>query len=175
MRISLLAGLAVIVCPPMLGAQSGAFERAIHDTTLANGLQVIAVENHAVPLVTAVVAVRTGAFTQEKGDEGVSHLFERMLFKSYREGDGRSFEQRVGEMDGRYSGGTTTEGVTYYIVAPSKHFDDVMTTLAELVRYPRFTDDELQQERQVFFDGFHRAESDPRPGSRILSPAAVPF
>jgi len=34
----------------------------IHQTRLDNGLDVIVVENHAVPLATVLIAVRNGAF-----------------------------------------------------------------------------------------------------------------
>ena len=66
--------------------------QVIHDTTLANGLQVISAENHSVPLVTLMVVVHTGAFTQEPTQVGVPHLFEHMLFKSYNS-DGRKWGQ----------------------------------------------------------------------------------
>src|SRR5215472_17005157 len=62
---------------------SSALARIVRDTTLANGLEVISVENHTVPLATVEVVVHTGAFTQDAGTEGVPHLFEHMLFRSY--------------------------------------------------------------------------------------------
>ena len=49
------------------------FARVIRDTTLENGLQVIAIENHQAPLTTVEVVVHTGAFTQDHGQEGVPH------------------------------------------------------------------------------------------------------
>ena len=36
----------------------------VRDSTLANGLHVIVVENHAVPLVTVELDVKNGAYTE---------------------------------------------------------------------------------------------------------------
>ena len=132
----------------------------LHDSTLANGLQVIALENHSVPLVTVIVAVRTGAFTQEPGQEGVPHLFEHMLFKSYNEG-GRSWGHAMGEIDGEYNGETGEEVVRYFVTMPSENVEGGMRALAELVRDPNFSDEDLVQERRVVFDELNRDRSSP--------------
>ncbi len=57
-------------------------ERVLRREVLSNGLEVIVVENHAVPLVTLEVDVRNGAFTQTAETEGLAHLYEHMFFKA---------------------------------------------------------------------------------------------
>src|SRR5262245_59744997 len=49
--------------------------------TLSNGLQIIVVENHAQPLVTVEIAVRTGSMSEPPEYNGLSHLYEHMFFK----------------------------------------------------------------------------------------------
>ena len=133
----------------------------LHDSTLPNGLQVIALENHSVPLVTVIVAVRTGAFTQEPGQEGVPHLFEHMLFKSYNE-DRRSWGAAMSDLDiAGYNGLTGDEVVRYFITLPSENVEGGMRALAELVRDPDFSDDDLVQERRVVLDELNRDRSSP--------------
>ncbi len=133
----------------------------LHDSTLANGLQVIVIENHTVPLVTVIVTVRTGAFTQEPGQEGVPHLFEHMLYKSYNE-DRRSWGQAMSELDiAGYNGETGDEMVRYFITLPSENVEGGMRALAELVRDPEFTEEDLVQERRVVYDELNRRQSSP--------------
>src|SRR4051812_17709941 len=64
-----LALLLVAWTPPAL-AQA---DLPIRDTTLANGLQVIVIENHAVPLVTMELDVKNGGYTQTPEYEGLAH------------------------------------------------------------------------------------------------------
>ena len=48
--------------------------------TLSNGLEVIVIENPAVPLVTVEIAVHAGAFVEPPELDGLSHLYEHMFF-----------------------------------------------------------------------------------------------
>src|SRR5256885_6908158 len=52
--------------PTPVRAQQSPLARFIHQTRLDNGLDVIVVENHAVPLATVLVAVRNGAYRSEE-------------------------------------------------------------------------------------------------------------
>ena len=70
MRIS-ACGLAALLWAVSLAAQS---DLPIHKKTLPNGLDVIVVENHAVPLVTVELDVKNGAFTEPPEFDGLSHL-----------------------------------------------------------------------------------------------------
>ncbi|SRR5579883_457484 len=138
--------------------------RFIRDTSLGNGLAVIVIENHTVPLATVEIAVRTGAFTQDSGTEGVPHLFEHMLFKSYVGylGAGeRTFGQEASELDAIHNGTTAEEEVTYFLTLPSVFVDRGMALLAHLLEDPVFTQDNLDEERRVVLDEFNRDQSDP--------------
>ena len=44
---------------------------------LDNGLQVVVIENHKVPLATIEIAVKNGAYTEGPEYSGLSHLFEQ--------------------------------------------------------------------------------------------------
>ena len=79
-RRGLLAG--VLLMAPALGAQSG--QVGIQSRKLANGLEVLVIENHAVPLVTIELNVKNGAFTEGPEFSGLSHLYEHMFFKANR-------------------------------------------------------------------------------------------
>lgn len=49
--------------------------------TLANGLEVIVLQDSSVPIVTVELAVRNGSFTESPEFHGLSHLYEHMFFK----------------------------------------------------------------------------------------------
>src|SRR5215203_3700313 len=70
--------LLALALPASLAAQA----LPVRDTTLANGLHVIVVENHAVPLVTVELDVKNGAYTQTPEYAGLAHLYEHMFFKA---------------------------------------------------------------------------------------------
>src|SRR5574342_596921 len=114
----LLTGLALPIA--RAPAQQSPLARFIHQTRLDNGLDVIVVENHAVPLATVLVAVHNGAFTQDSAEDGMAHLYEHLLFRSYH-GRPDAFGIEVTRLNGAYNGATAEEVVYYYVTVPSKN------------------------------------------------------
>jgi zinc protease len=164
-RRAAIAVLAIVVyaaSPAALRAQRATLDAIVHRQTLGNGMDVVVVENHAVPIATVEVVVKTGAMSQTPEDQGVPHLFEHMLFKGYRGNGGREFRTEVANLHAGYNGTTSEERVTYYLTLPSRRTDDAMRVLAHLVREPRFEKDDLNKERFVVLGEFKRDVSDPR-------------
>lgn len=161
--LAVLAGcLALPSLTARLAAQQATLERITHRDTLPNGLQVIVVENHAVPLATVEVVVHTGAMAQDSADQGVPHLFEHMLFSVYRDYEERTFEDAAASLHAVFNGLTDEERVLYYMRLPSSNVESAMGMLAQLVRDPRFDAKSLTRERFVVLNEMSRDLSDPR-------------
>jgi zinc protease len=155
--LSLLgAGLALLDG----AAQESPLARFIHQTRLDNGLEVIVVENHAVPLATVLVAVRNGAFTQDSAEQGLAHLYEHLLFRSFH-GRPDAFGIEVTQLNGVYNGATSHEVVYYFVTVPSKNAERGLKLVAQLVREARFSKGDLKDERPVVLDELQRGASDP--------------
>ena len=145
-----------------LGAQRAELERRIKRDTLPNGLEVIVVENHGVPIATIEVNARNGSFTQSPTYEGLSHLYEHMFFKSnasYPQPE--EFVARASELGAVFNGTTQEERVNYYLTVPSDSTMPAMAFLASALRTPLFRADELERERAVVIGEYDRNESDP--------------
>ncbi|HEY0724126.1 MAG TPA: insulinase family protein, partial [Pyrinomonadaceae bacterium] len=56
-------------------------EAKIFSQVLPNGLEVIILEDHSIPLVTIELAVKNGSYTEPPELNGLSHLYEHMFFK----------------------------------------------------------------------------------------------
>ena len=156
--VVLRAVIAVVGATPVT-AQQPARAAVIRQSTLDNGLQVLVVENHTVPLATVLVAVRTGAMTQGPGDRGLAHLYEHLLFRAY--GSDPSFGVDATSLDAVYNGTTGEEVVTYFLMLPSKNAVKAIALLARLLQKARFSDYDLQQELPVVLNELQRDESDP--------------
>lgn len=155
---ALAAALLLRLVP--LSAQQSGLARFIHRTTLDNGLDVIVVENTAVPLATVLVAVRNGAFTQDSAEDGLAHLYEHVLFRSYH-GHPTAFAAEATWLNGRSNGATSDEVVYYFVVVPSENLEGAIKLMAHLVQDARFSGGDLKEERPVVLDELQRHASDP--------------
>jgi zinc protease len=133
----------------------------IRRDTLDNGMSVIVVENHSVALATAHIVFRGGASTQTAEIQGVPHLFEHMLFRSYHGGTDVTFQRDASITGAAFNGATSDESVSYTMWLPADKLGDCMQMLADLVRDPVFLDTDLQTERFVVRNEMERGQSSP--------------
>jgi zinc protease len=161
-RRAILSVLVLLVAWRPLVAQRAELERQIRRDTLPNGLEIIVVENHGVPLATIEADVRNGSFTQTPTYEGLSHLYEHMFFKanrSYPEPD--EFVARASGLGAIFNASTQEERVNYYLTLPSDSVVPGIALFATALRTPLFLKEELERERAVVIGEYDRIESDP--------------
>ena len=158
----LFVGLLALVAWLPIGAQRAELERRIRRDTLSNGLEIIVVENHGVPLATIEADVRNGSFTQSPNYEGLSHLYEHMFFKANRDyPEPEAFVARASELGAVFNASTQEERVNYFLTVPSDSTQQGIALLASALRTPLFLTSELERERSVVIGEYDRAESDP--------------
>ena len=134
----------------------------IRDTVLANGLHVIVIESHAVPLVTVELDVKNGSFTEPPEFNGLSHLYEHMFFKANRTIPSQErYLQRLRELGASWNGTTSEERVNYFATVGVDSVRPMLQFLEDAIRYPLFLQEELVRERPVVTGEFDRNESNP--------------
>ena len=134
----------------------------INSRVLANGLEVVVLEDHAVPLVTIELAVRNGSFTEPPELNGLSHLYEHMFFKANRAiANQEEYLQRFGQLGIAYNAATREEVVHYYFTTTTPNLRTAMNFMKDATRYPLFDKGEFEREREVVIGEIDRNESNP--------------
>ena len=129
---------------------------------LDNGLEVVVIENHKVPLATIEIAVRNGAYTEGPEFSGLSHLFEHMFFKANKDyPDQEKFLKRTQELGAIWNGTTSEERVNYFFTFDRDSLDAGLRFMNAAIRFPIYRTEDMQKERPVVDGEFQRAESDP--------------
>lgn len=133
---------------PDAGAPPSMKMPTIRDTTLPNGLRVVLVERHALPLVSLELVVRGGASAHPADRAGLAALTADML----DEGTGtRSALDIASAVD--HLGATLTSSAGYdasqlHVSVLRKHFGEVLAILADVVMNPTFPETELERVRR---------------------------
>lgn len=129
---------------------------------LDNGLEVIVIENHKVPLATIEIAVKNGAYTEGPEYSGLSHLFEHMFFKANKDyPDQEKFITRTEELGMIWNGTTGGERVNYFFTFDKDSLDAGLRFMNAAIRYPIYRTEDMQKERPVVDGEFQRGESNP--------------
>ena len=108
---ALLIVLPGWIGPPALAANLA--DRVV-ETTLANGLKVLLVEEPKAPVVTIQVWYKVGSRNEPIGKSGVSHMIEHMMFKGTPTIGPKQFDLIVQRNGGQDNAQTTADYTAYY-------------------------------------------------------------
>ncbi len=164
--LSLMAGLALaapVLAPTPLPAQSRAdLAKVLKRSLLPNGMEVIVVENHGIPIATLEIDVRNGAFTQPPEYAGLAHMYEHMFFKANKAlPTADAFTDRAGELGAVFNGTTQEERVNYFLTLPADSIAGGLKFLADALISPLFLPEELTKEKEVVLGEYDRNEAQP--------------
>jgi zinc protease len=155
----MVALFCVLIVPGAARAQ----QYSIYTTTLANGLEVIAVENRIVPLVTVELDVRNGSYTEPPEYNGLSHLYEHMFFKANASIPSQEkYLARTRELGMSWNGTTSEERVNYFFTLSKDSLAQGLAFMRAATLTPLFLQSELERERPVVTGEYDRAESNPQ-------------
>src|SRR5689334_6071130 len=154
--------LIAALVPLSANAQRAELEKIIQRKVLPNGLEVIVVENHGVPLATVEIDVKNGSFTQTPEYEGLAHMYEHMFFRANSKyPEPNQFWDKASDLGAVFNASTREEVVNYYMTVPAEKLSDAVSLLATALKTPLFRPDELERERQVVIGEYDRNESSP--------------
>jgi zinc protease len=159
------AAIAFILLAALLAGcvEETPVEKELFQTkTLANGLEVIFVENHNIPLVSVVMAVKNGAYAESPEYNGLSHFYEHMFFKANEKIPSQEeYMEELRRLGASWNGWTGTETVAYYFTVPRENFEETMQFMENAIRFPKFDEEELEREKGVILAEYDRTEADP--------------
>ena len=144
-RAGLLFAFAIV----LLFASAAAAEPRVNTFTLANGLQVVVIEDHRVPVVTHMVWYRAGAAEDPWGTSGIAHFLEHLMFKSTGKLKSGEFSRTITRLGGRDNAVTTHDSTSYYQRVAKEHLRAVMELEADRMVNLRLVEEEVKTERDV--------------------------
>jgi zinc protease len=144
-RAGLLFALAIV----LLFAPAALAEPRVNTFTLANGLQVVVIEDHRVPVVTHMVWYRAGAAEDPWGTSGIAHFLEHLMFKSTGKLKSGEFSRTITRLGGRDNATTTHDNTSYFQRVAKEHLRAVMELEADRMVNLRLVEEEVKTERDV--------------------------
>ena len=112
-----LASWIVLACLPGVAAAALDLRQATMDR-LDNGLELIVLEEHSLPVVSVQMLYRTGARDEEYGRTGVAHYLEHMAFRATENFTVTQVTTRISGVGGEWHGYTWIDQTTYFETLP---------------------------------------------------------
>lgn len=153
MRFSVVVLSATMMAAPLLAQEKASELRPpklnFKTHKLANGLQVILLEEHEVPVVNLQVWYHVGGKDEEPGHTGFAHLFEHLMFKGSAH-VGVDEHSRIIEAIGGFDNASTNDDYTnYFETFPSNYLERVIWLEADRLGSLNVDEANFKSEREV--------------------------
>jgi zinc protease len=118
-------------------------------TTLANGLQVVLLEDHSTPVVHVAVWYHVGSKDEKPGRTGFAHLFEHLMFKGSKNVRPDQHPSWITSIGGEANAETDEDATIYWQTVPAHHLPLVLWLEADRMASLEVSDDKFKNEREV--------------------------
>jgi len=152
-------------CRPKAARELG-IRLEIKEHSLSNGLTVIFVEDHTVPVVSYQTWVRVGSSDERPGGTGLSHLFEHLMFKGTPKYGPKQFFEQLEARGAEVNAFTTRDYTVYYENFIPELMERVVDMEADRLGNLSVTEEMLNLEKQVVLEE-RRLRTDNQPGGRM--------
>lgn len=131
------------------------------EKTLANGLRVIVVETHNVPLVSARLTIKTGAEADPAGHAGLADTTASLLTKGTTTKSAEEIARGVEALGASLDSGAGFDASNTDLNVMSPKLAEAMSYLADVVRHPTFKKDEIERQKAQAIDALNVDLHDP--------------
>jgi zinc protease len=135
---------------------------AITQSKLANGLDIVVIEDHRAPVVTHMIWYKNGSADDPPGKSGIAHFLEHLMFKGTRNNPQGKFPELIAELGGQENAFTSNDCTAYFQRVAKEHLAVCMDYESDRMKNLALTDEVVGPERDVVLEERRmRTESDP--------------
>ena len=121
--------LTFALCSPSNVAEAAVFYPQTFK--LANGMEVVVVQNRLSPAVAQMVWYKVGSIDDPKGRSGLAHYLEHMMFKGTKSVGDSAYSRIIAGMGGDENAFTTHNYTAYHVMVSAERLGDAMQLEAD--------------------------------------------
>jgi zinc protease len=146
---------------PSLGGTDGGGP-LVQSFALDNGLDVVVIPDHRVPVATHMIWYRNGSADDPMGQSGIAHFLEHLMFKGTERHPAGEFSKVVSSLGGQENAFTSFDYTAYFQRVAREHLGTMMEFEADRMSGLSFDETVVAPERDVVLEERRmRVETDP--------------
>jgi zinc protease len=135
---------------------------AITQAKLANGLDIVVIEDHRAPVATHMVWYRNGSADDPPGKSGIAHFLEHLMFKGTKANPLGKFQELIADLGGQENAFTSNDHTAYFQRVAKEHLGVCMEYEADRMKNLVLPSEVVGTERDVVLEERRmRTDSDP--------------
>lgn len=139
------------------------------EKTLANGLRVIVVPKHDIPLVAARLMIKTGAAADPAGRDGLAQLTATVLTQGTKNRSAEQIARGVEALGATLTAGAGWDSTFIDTSVMSSNLAKALDYVADVARNATFAKDEFERERAQAIDALQVELTQPRTLANVVA------
>lgn len=127
---------------------------------LDNGMQVLLIQNPAMPMVGVNVVVKVGSAFETFATSGMSHMLEHLLFNGTTSRTQKELYDDVDRIGGYNNANTSEYFTNFMMVTPAEHIQKGMEIQADMLFYSILPEEKFQKEKGIVLEEISKSLSD---------------
>ncbi|MCJ7578463.1 MAG: insulinase family protein [candidate division Zixibacteria bacterium] len=128
---------------------------------LDNGLKVIVIEHHELPVVAFRLVLKSGSAYDPAGKAGLADLTAGLLRKGTKTKDATQISEAIDFVGGSLDAGADWDATFATCRVLNKYFDTGLDLLTDIILNPTFKEDEIERLRRQTLAGIMQQKDDP--------------
>lgn len=129
--------------------------------TLSNGLEVLVIEHHELPVVAFRLVFMTGAAYDPEGKAGLANLTADLLRKGTKSRSATEISEAIDFVGGSLSTGADRDATFVTCEVLARYFDTGLDLLADVVLNPTFAEEEIDRLKSQTISSLIQQKDDP--------------
>ncbi len=128
---------------------------------LDNGIQVLLIENPALPMVGVNVVVKVGSAYENVATSGMSHMLEHLLFNGTTSRTQKQLYDDVDRIGGYNNANTSTYYTNFMMVTPTENIRKGMEIQADMLFHSTLPEAKFAKEKGIVLEEISKSLADP--------------
>jgi len=133
----------------------------IQEKVLENGLRVIVVEFHEVPVIALRLQVKAGSFYDPPGKAGLTQFMSGLLTQGTQSLSATQIAEKIDFVGGNISAGSGWDASNVDCSVLQKHLNVAVELIKDVALHPAFAEDEIERLRQQTLSSIKNAKDQP--------------
>ncbi|WP_413677674.1 M16 family metallopeptidase [Prochlorococcus sp. MIT 0916] len=124
----------------------------VNHWSLPNGATCVVADIEQSTLTCIDFWCKGGSLCEMKGEEGMAHFLEHMIFKGSKNLEEGEFDLKIESLGGSSNAATGLDDVHYHVLVPPEKIEEGLKLILELLLSPRIEQDAFEMEKEVVLE-----------------------
>jgi zinc protease len=154
---------------PPLGEMPLITPPSIYESKLANGMEILGIQNDELPLVNFSIRLKGGGLLDDPEKPGVANLFTDIMQEGTKNKTPEELEDAIGQIGANIGMYTGNEEIVIYGNCLARYFDETIAIIEEMMLEPRWDTDEFDRIQKAQINNIKQRNANPNAISQSVS------